>query len=399
MKIIFFFFAFSVIAFGCNPMPTPAPVVDASIPKLVWKSIISNELTGSICPIVHGDYALFSRSVLSADTEPLIAFDKNTGKKLWEWNDYKRKGDLRGYKNTYYAFDNVAVITQGSQVYAIDLKMGKTLWENKVGDAALENVTGIGSTIFQEKFKNVNGSDLPYLAKCDIRTGQWQTIFTDSLMLNFTQYYNISEPMIDTNGDTLLIFSNTAYRLPGNPGGEASMSFIYSFNVTQNKLNYKKTIFPNKGINDASNEILNGRRYVYGDYSISCYDTKTGEQLWQKKNLFDVIKLVADNKIFTISDKGIIKCIDVNTQAELWNLSLDGVNTLSNFEYANGILYFSSGWLYAIDATTGKQLWHYADTKNGEARGGFILKLNVDKATKRIYIGNNLEALCYETIK
>jgi outer membrane protein assembly factor BamB len=386
----------------CRPEPEPEPISDGlAIPKLVWKSPISNELTGSICPLVHNNYALFSRAILAADTDPVIAFDKNTGKKLWEWNDYKKNGSLRGYKNTYYASNDIAVITQGSQVYAIDLKVGKTLWENKVGDSALETVTGIGSTIFQEKFKNVNGSNLPYLAKCDIKTGQWQTFFTDSLMLNFTQHYEIAEPFVNTAGDTMLTFTNNAYRLPGNPGGELITSFVYLLNASKNKLIYKIQLSPILGATMAR-QIRNGKAFIASDSKkIICWDIEKGQNVWDIKGTpgYYANIVIEDNKIITSTVEG-IQAYDADSGTLLWtSTAFDTKNSVSNFEYANGVLYFSSGWLYAIDATNGKQLWHYADNKNGEANKGFILKLNVDKASKRIYIGNNLEALCYETIK
>jgi outer membrane protein assembly factor BamB len=390
----------------CKPQPGPEPDVQPitdslAIPKLVWKSTISNELTGSICPIVNNNYALFSRSILSADTDPIIAFDKNTGKKLWEWNDYKKKGGLRGYKNTYYTHDDVAVITQGSQVYAIDLKTGKTLWENKVGDTALETVTGIGSTVFQEKFKSVNGSDLPFLAKCDIKTGQWQTFFTDSLMINFTQHYDIAKPFVNSVGDTMLTFTNNAYRLPGNPGGELIMSFVYLINVSKSKLIYKIELSPTLGATMAQ-EIRKGKAFIASDSKkLICWDIEKGQSIWDIKGTsgYYANVVIEDNKIIASTVEG-IQAFDADSGVPLWTSgAFETKYSVSNFEFANGILYFSSGWLYAIDANTGKRLWHYADNKNGEANKGFILKLNVDKASKRIFIGNNLEALCYETIK
>jgi outer membrane protein assembly factor BamB len=384
----------------CNPEPQPVPTPDGlTIPKLVWKSPISSTLTSSICPIVHGDYALFSRAILSDSTDPIIAFDKNTGKKLWEWNDYKKSGSLSGYRNSYYAYDNVATITQGSQVYAIDLRIGKTLWQNRVSDAAMENVVGIGATIFHEKLKETNGSYLPYLAKCNIRTGQWQTIFTDSLMLNFTQRYEISEPFINAVGDTMLTFMNGAYRLPGNPGGEKSLAFIYLFNVSKNKLIYKIEINPGSSL---TRKIRNNKIYILQDAKkILCWDIEKGQvssEILGTSSYYGNITL-EDNKIFVTTAAG-IQGYDADSGTLLWTSNaFETKNLVSNFDYFNGVLYFSSGWLYAIDATSGKQLMHYADNKNGEAAKGYILKLNVDKASKRIYIGNNLEALCYETIK
>jgi outer membrane protein assembly factor BamB len=335
---------------------------------------------------------------VSDSTDPIIAFDKNTGKKLWEWNDYKRQGSIYGYRNYYYAYENIATITQGSQVYALDLNVGKTLWQNKVSDAAMENVVGIGATVFHEKFIDVNGTYLPYLAKCNIKTGQWQTIFTDSLMANFTQRYNIAEPFINAIGDTMLIFTNGAYRLPGNPGGEKSLSFVYLFNVSQNILIYKIEVPP---VTSLTRKIRNGKIYIADETKkIICWDVEKGQGLWDIKGTagYYANLVFEDNRIIANTVEG-IQAFDADSGTLLWTNTDLGKNVVSNFEYLNGILYFSTGWLYAIDATDGKQLWHYVADKNGEAKQGYITKLNVDKASKRIYIGNNLEALCYETIK
>jgi outer membrane protein assembly factor BamB len=400
MKNLFVFAA--ILTFiACRPTPTPEPTTGLPNPKLVWKAPISNELVGSMCPLVHGDYVLYSRSTVTNITDPLIAFNKNTGTKLWEWDSYGRPAGFRDNKNTYYTHDNTGIFTFGTSAYGIDFKSGKTLWQNRVNEGATAGakVRGIGSMVFQEKTSQSGSSLLPFLVKCDIKTGQWQTIFTDSLMLNFDQSYTIYDPFIDAKGDTTLFFVNSAYRLPGNPGGEASMSFICSFNVTKNKLNYKKTLFSNKGVSPISGTLYKDQMFLYDMGKILCYDITTGYKKWEN-SISGYPITVEGNKMFTQTDNKYLRCFDLDTQTETWTATLNSpTNDISNLEFENGIMYFVSNSLYALDMADGKMLWNYDTKASGEKTRGFSAKLFVDKASKRVYVFNNFEALCYEILK
>ena len=131
-----------------------------------------------------------------------------------------------------------------SRNYAIDMKTGKTLWYNK-GDAAAPYISGLGDMCFQVKSNQSSGSDLPYISKCNINTGQWQTVFTDTIVQDFQPFPSILLPFVDNNNDTLIFYLKNLYRFPPN---EASHSLIYCFNMSKNKMIYTKEIFPKNSI-------------------------------------------------------------------------------------------------------------------------------------------------------
>ncbi|MCA9974087.1 MAG: hypothetical protein KC425_27935, partial [Anaerolineales bacterium] len=72
-----------MILAACSKEP-PVPVG----PELVWSvSLTTGGLASSIRPIIYQDKVIYSRNPLTPPST-LLAFNKHTGEKIWEWDDY-----------------------------------------------------------------------------------------------------------------------------------------------------------------------------------------------------------------------------------------------------------------------------------------------------------------------
>ena len=399
MKYYFFFIA--LLAIGCTKAPQPT---DPTQPKLIWKTALQSAgLTGSIYPVVCSNSIIYSNWTTGGTTEQIIALNKSTGKREWEWNDYQSATNnsiLDGSGYSVYMANDKIMFPIGSRNYAIDIKTGKTLWSNK-GDAAEKYISGLGDICFQIKSNQSTGSDLPYVSKCNINTGQWQTVFTDTVVKDFKPSSSFPLPYIDTNGDTLIYYIKNLYKFPPN---EAIRSLIYCFNISKNRMIYSKDIFPAEGVGGFP-IIYKNRIYIYADKGFVCLDMLTGNKVWaNNSNLAGsgfTTFTVAEGKVLAGNSNSKLYCYDAETGALIWEKDKATANTndMNKPTVLNGILYYVSlGKLYAVDILTGEFLWQYK-ANTGDSNLFLNRYMTVDPVAKRIYAHDFRNAYCFEAIK
>jgi outer membrane protein assembly factor BamB len=405
MKNYLLLFSFFLLTSSkCDDPVNPDPNVFGT-PKLIWSGKISEVEASSIAPIISGDNVLFSKRTLNSTSEPVTALKAVDGTKAWEWDDYKVSGGLSISQN-FYSNNGNTIITQGSRVYAID-KQGKTLWYNKVGNVAEEQVVGLDETIFQAKYNTIGNDNQPFIAKSNIMTGQWQTIFTDTIVKDFVRSLEFSKPFIDSNGDTTLVYTESLYRFANSSINqkEKIIGYISRFNVSKNKLVYRNEVLRPDGTTTSltSAVVYQNKIIASNGKIIYCFNALSGQIIWQKL-IGDINNgndgygglIVENNKIFAANGRGFVYCFDASTGTELWKTPLvNGTNTFGELHYLNGVVYFSSGYLYALDEVDGKIIWRFTAPKTL-----FTERIQIDKDKKRVYISDYTNtAYCYETIK
>jgi outer membrane protein assembly factor BamB len=404
MKNIFFF-AFIVIVSNCKPKDPPAP--DSSVPTLVWQTALG-ERGSSIHPIISGDYVVFSKERATTPVqEPLKILDKKTGKYIGEWNDILGTGggiaDLEG--RGIYENSGIMLLPLGSRVHAIDIKTNKTVWKNKDSDVAEENLTGIGHTIFHSKYKTINGIDNGYVAKGNIMTGQWETIFTDTILPDYKNTLQTPIPFIDKNNDTLLFIVQTKYRFPPQ---ESSRNNLYCYNLSKRQLKYKVEITKpteGDGLSIVLQPQIDGDKIIIrAENKLICFNANIGNKIWEVETKDQLNArnswasfTVGGGKVFGYASASNVVCFDLETGAQKWKLSTPkSGNIIGGMQYYNGYVYYSTGGLEAIEAETGKHVWNYEDPE----KEFFTLGMRVDKVAGKIYIGDYKgNAFCFEAIK
>lgn len=396
----YYFLITILLTVGCTK---PSQPTDPSQPKLVWKTKLSGGLSGSIYPIVGSNSVIYSSWTTGGTTEPIIALNKATGKIEWEWNNYSSSSNntltgVSGY-NVYMNNDKI-MFPISSRNYAIDIKTGKSLWSNS-GNWAVQYITGIGDVCFQIKNDQSLGVDLPNISKCNINTGQWQTVFTDTIVRDFKPSISLPLPYIDSNGDTLIYYLKNLYRFPPD---EAIRCLIYCFNISKNKMIYSKEIFPKEGI-DRFPIIYNNKIYTYYDKGFVCLDLLTGNKVWTNNinltNSTFTNFTIAEGKILAGNENSKLYCYDSETGALIWEKekAIANTNDMNKPTVLNGILYYIAlGKLYAVDIQTGNFLWQYK-ANTGDSNLFLNRSMTVDPIGKRIYAHDYQNAYCFEAIR
>ena len=403
MKILLFTAVFFCFA-QCNKGSTPEDPNNTSTPKLVWKTDLSNgESSTSIHPIISGNSTVFSVEKLSGTNSPLVMFNKSTGVQEGTWSDFfdPTIGNIRDLEGrSVYENNGILVFSNGSRVHAVDVKTRKTLWKNRVSESAQEDVTGIGNALFQSKYNTVGGILTSSVAKGNILTGQWETVFTDTTLSDFRNDLQTPIVHIDTNGDTLLYIVQTKYRFPPN---EWVIQNLYCYNLSKRKVKFKSEIKTPAATNGAvvlQAQIADNKIVVKSGDDLVCFALYTGERLWQftnSKQLKDGISrfVLSDNKAFVYTNASYIISVDLKTGGELWNINTNSGSFLGGMTYFNDVLYITTGRMAAYEASSGKQIWMY----DPPTKDFFGFNSRIDKSNKRIYISDHTTAYCFEAIR
>ena len=404
MKILFFFPV--LLLSYCKPTAPVTPDTP-STPKLVWQTALG-ERGSSIHPIISGDYVVFSNQKNTTPvTEPLKILNKQTGKFVGEWSDILgTNGNIYDSQGKgIYENNGIVILPLGSSVHGIDIKNNKTLWKNKDSDTGEEAVTGLGNTIFHTKYKMINGVESGYIAQSNTLTGKWQTVFTDTILSDYKNYLQTPIPFIDKNNDTLLFIVQTKYRFPPQ---ERNTNNLYCYNLSKKRLNYKVEITqPVEGTSlpiVLQPQIESDKIVIRAGGRLICFNIYTGDKKWEvnangqtgTNNSWDSFTL-GNGKVFGYASSQTVLCYDLETGTQQWKLSTPkSGNLVGEMTYFNGFLYYSTGGLEALKASTGERVWNY----EGPEQEFFTTAMRVDKVASKIYISDfKGNRYCYEALK
>ena len=143
---------------------------------------------------------------------------------------------------------------------------------------------------------------------------------------------------------------------------------------------------------DSNPVVVDGRCYVGGeDKYIYCFDAKSGEMIWRvgkTEGSVESSPCIANGLLYAGSGRGLLYCIrDGKVQ---WKFATLG-DTDSTPVYYNNTIYVAcatgdvgeKGHLWAVDATTGKPIWH-----NKYSRGIWAT-VALNPKLGRLYVGCN----------
>jgi hypothetical protein len=118
---------FGIILF-CQTVACKQPTEISSDTDILWKSSISPSLIYDVFPKFVYKNAIITQGVKNRSSV-IMAFDKNTGKDLWVWNDKIDGHEI--FTNKVHMYKNTVVWRYAGRVYGINLDNGQTAWKER----------------------------------------------------------------------------------------------------------------------------------------------------------------------------------------------------------------------------------------------------------------------------
>jgi outer membrane protein assembly factor BamB len=391
---------FSLTITGCSKTEQP----DNSAPKLLWKTpLLDGKESFSFNPVVYKDWVIYGSKYARLDhfeKPKVVAFNKNTGEKVWEWNDAQSDKEAVHAFCDVYIYQNIFVFSTGSVTYAIDLNNGKSTWTTKDPEGGNARILGIGDKIYH--VRNAFDKKQDILCKANILSGNWEPVYK---VQKDNRYVSIGSSKLldkDEDGKTYIYFTASNVDLDYTE----SETHLMKLDTQTDSIVLDKVI-PNS--NSFTVVAVDDKRvYLTGIVLTGC-DKKTGEILKEyslpvnKSGVYSAgYFITSKNKIFAPTNYPRLICYDKENTSILW--SEDGISTSvpSRLLYHDGVVYYTSssdGYLHAIDEN-GKRLWKaVSPDRKGSGDGIFDTAITIDKEENHLYLSTYYSACCYETIK
>ena len=249
--------------------------------KKVWEGDNPfNKLALTWEPIMYKNMAIYcwdTKTTESNHNMPIEARNLETGEVKWTWNDYfadlENGGGVLG-ATTQHVYQNVLVFSLSTALYAVDLETGQTLWRKKIELGAVY-LRSMGSVFFNS-VNNLERSAY-HIVKGDTWTGTLDTVFSYTEDEYHMPHISVPYPYINNVGDTMLVFTNIAYKLGDPMNGKREM---YFYNMSADTLAMKYDSLT--AIATGSRILVQDGKVFFGGSKVSCYDANTYQKLWER---------------------------------------------------------------------------------------------------------------------
>lgn len=365
--------AFLLCLLSCSSTEVPFPASGPAEPiepkppllEVAWatrldyeKSVISTDNTQH-----YKDWVITGGD--STDPPKIMAFNKDTGDKDWEFIP----SELDGSKIwTSDLLEGTYLACTGRYVLAIDLDRQALKWTHNFKEMDMridrQALGANGKLYVTADYRFATSDHQPHLFEFDPETGERHTVYVAPPPDSIGQK-SISPPAIwqDGEGDEYAIFN---YRPNAQePPGDV-MQYLMAVNLrTQEELWSTKV---NDGF--ASNGLHPPVLYkdelaiTGGDWSMYGFDLRTGEQRW--RYAFDhpwaiwatTNHLIHNNRLYVNNTLADVTCINPQTGAACWHNREGGANCTDNMVYyepENWLVFTSWGYgsVMVLDAVNG----------------------------------------------
>lgn len=234
--------------------------------------------------------------------------------------------------------DTVYVGTTRGDVYALQAKTGKKLWDTKLSSSIYSELAVNGTSVYVADRKGT-------LYSLEKTTGkiEWQVDIVAEIS---------ARPLIVD--DTIYVTT--------------VLKQLYAVDKLGRGLKWQTSKFghlPRMTIKGSSSPVIyNGRIYVgYSDGSFVCYGAVDGAVLWAKQlsdknaRFTDIsgTPLIVDGIIYISTVDGQVFALDAGDGVVVWSIDRGGPNDVA---YEDGRLFISGGGIVsALDAASGKLIW------------------------------------------
>ncbi|HTB24490.1 MAG TPA: PQQ-binding-like beta-propeller repeat protein [Puia sp.] len=316
--------------------------------RLIWQYATGNLITSAVPTLYNGSL------YLGTDGGNMVCLDARTGIKKW----------------LYYTGSLSGVDIMSSGAAALNGMMYFTCGDNNLYaiDTTYQTVNGINYPYLKWTFSRGpigNGAkESPAATSTTVYVGSDDTVFyaIDNITATVHWKYFIPEGCWSTP----LIANGMVYLV-------SRLGIWYALDEKSGTLIWRNNIFNSAisgGAGNSSPTLANGVLFAgidslgYGVNSVSAVDALTGQVKWifsaYPAGSVDLCSPAYGNGIVYIgSSNGTLYAINAVTGKEVWHYFAGSVYEFSSPVYANGLVYVSntSGNLYCLDAATGIIKW------------------------------------------
>lgn len=403
MKKFIFVLLYSLsLAVGCRP--TEIPFEPHKPPELLWKHPLTQALglANTIPPrVANGVVAYTHKRIGDPPQSPLMGLNAETGQLTWRWDDLHQDSRSGNSTSTIHTFDGIMIYSTKGPVYGIDLQTGSTKWKELRFSKGTTYNSGYDNMVFHvfKEFPD-NGLGNVHLGLANVEEGNWRLAYSltgDSLwrpdIITF-------DGTISPEGDTLLYMTGSWYQ----PAISFSKGFLLGYNLTADSL-----LFQHENDGDYVYGMLNlyQDRLLASGTNLRCYQTETGELLWEKKLHNGYL---SSNPVWTsgpviAGDQVLVNISGISPRLFLFNIDngqqvwrSEEIQTDSHLLVHQNTIYATGGReLKAINLSDGQLLWSIPSPHAQEHDGAFFSPaLGIDRENNRLYASDYLYALCYE---
>jgi hypothetical protein len=269
-----------------------------------------------------------------------------------------------------------------------------------------------GDFLYSAFFGNQFTDSVSYLVRCNVKSKQFDSL-TSFKRQDLFGYMGGAEPPalhLNANGDSTLIFKFRSVKV--EPGINTSRCFLYAYNLTQRKVEWRIDSLDYDG--SADPPIIEGDKcYVQGFGTIYCVDANTGQQIWKAwcgGRLPGGSTMISYNdRIAVVTSDGRFICVSKQDGSYIHNRK-DVPGGWNNFDMAspsnavelNGIMYlYGGGYLYGIDLDLGSVAMKYKSPhycKRSAAIFGYG-GIAADAATNQIFVEDQYFLMAVKAVR
>ncbi|MDI9338745.1 MAG: PQQ-binding-like beta-propeller repeat protein [Alphaproteobacteria bacterium] len=359
-------------------------------PTLLWQSSFNNGLSYSIIPVVYNDIVVYSTYDGSDAKFKLVAFNKLTGEKKWEWSNTKY---LSGYfiAGFYHLYKNILYlkyVANTDQILIIDLNTGMQIQNVVLPPTYNSDDLIVGKVIGWGKYLvyGVNNFDftITKLFVYNIETNLINKIYeyrnNFPTQLDFYLYQNID------NQNKLIAriqhAKNALWQI-------VDSTFDFSYSLDSNKPVFYKKFDAN---NKQSFFLTVGDKYYYSGTSnrYTQFINEANGDIELNKYQYNNPGGYYKNKLFVFWDTRENSCISADDGYQIW--ANRDYNFYGGLFFYNDKIYKGNGNMMCVDANTGKLLWSI------DTEGGYQDIVTIDPETGYIYTATFTGPVCFKNV-
>jgi outer membrane protein assembly factor BamB len=371
-------------------------------PDTLWSVPLSKgEETLSMDPILYKNLVIYSANDSSSTSKSkLIAFNKETGKKEWEWiNKNESSGRIRGSDS--YLYNNILVLPifgKPYQIVALNLDNGLQIWHHTSPEAVSWQLAGSGNLVFHIRGNFDRMKDEIFVA--DVNTGNWQSVYAAS-NVNAPIFINGMFAYKNKDAKHYLTFLVGKYKDFQFSGTEST---IFKYSIDSNKMIYQKPLdFLPKTSQPFLEAVALNQFWLSNDPALALREADGAKQAefgvpFGVSTTTGKIKIVSNKLLMPTVNK--LVCFDATTGHFLWQESGNTSGSPSRMLYYENVIYYTSGGngnFHAMNATTGQEIYNQkSPDKKANGQGGFDSAITLDTLNRRIYTASYFSAICYK---
>jgi outer membrane protein assembly factor BamB len=287
-----------------------------------------------------------------------------------------------------YSYNNICVIGEAAEpyIYAINMDNGQLLWTETAKQRVTGRVRGIDGYFFTS-----------YLTGHEILYGlanKGELIELSGIEEEFEYPENLKPcpwdvyPFKDSVGDIkLLVNYDREYE------EDKTAHFIGLFNFTKCEWVYDS--IPTPGHLSGEPIVYKGKIYQTNKHHAVCFDLNSGSRIWEKNIGLELSfngPILVEDKLIVAAEY--LTAFDLNSGEIIWRTKT--TSNTSRFQYLNGIIYFTGGDLWAVEASSGKILWSLRPPVEDVFKEECAVVEGLNGEKGRVVVSTYHNTYCYE---